>query len=482
MDGMDVEKPLGMGDLFDDRVKEYVFSGSNIPEADKLVLEQNIEEKEKQQMNKRFKEVSVCGLNKAKDYFSDPDESDLFMMQGIVQDQEKETFWNVRGFNNPLKRKEVVNLIIDNQVGLCALIETHVARGRVKNIFDRLFRSWDWISNSAYCRRGCKIVVGWNPALFDVVEIISTDQVMHCVVTDLESNYTFHCSIVYAANEHVNRREVWHSLRSYSMLTTTSPLIVMGDFNAILSSSEMQGGVESRSPAIQEFRDCVNFIEVQDIVYSGIHFTWAGSPHGVGVVKKLDRVMANLNFLNKFVGSSVNFLPRGVSDHSPAMVNLMLCRKRGKSSFKFNNFLAYRENFLDLVSGVWKQRVGGVKMYQVTQKLHSMKRIFKAESWKGGDLSTRGDVLKAKLVDVKTQLDSFPLDEELQKREQSIAREYMTCKLEEESLLKQRAKVHWLKVGDQNSKFFHKSLQARRHKKPFLRFLMKRVTCCKEKV
>ncbi|KAL8124530.1 hypothetical protein AgCh_012249 [Apium graveolens] len=68
----------------------------------------------------------------------------------------------------------------------------------------------------------------------------------------------------------------------------------------------------------------------------------------------------------------------------------------------------------------------------------------------------------------KTQLDLSPFDEELRGREQSIVREYKFCKLEEERLLKQRAKVHWLKAGDQNSKFFHKSLQARRHKKTIL--------------
>ena len=313
---------------------------------------------------------------------------------------DKLAFWNVRGFNQPSKRKEVAELILDNQVGFCALIETHVAKGRVNNVFNRMFRTWDWLSNSEHCGKGCRIVIGWNPLLFDVLEIISSDQVIHCVVTDLASKNSFHCSIVYAANDHVIRRNLWHSLCSYSMLTSSSPWIVMGDFNAMLSDSEMLGGVESRSPAVQEFRDCVNFIEVQDIAYTGIQYTWSGVPQGVGVVKKLDRVMANLSFMQKFVGVKVNFLPRGVSDHSPAIVDLQMVKKRNKSSFKFNNFLAYRDNFLDLVSGVWNCRIGGVKIYQVTQKLHRLKRIFKAGSWKGGELSEKSSLLKAKLVDI----------------------------------------------------------------------------------
>lgn len=72
---------------------------------------------------------------------------------------DKIAFWNVRVFNQPSKCKEVAKLILDNQIGLCALIETHVAKGRVKNVFDMLFRNWDRFSNSNYCQKGCRIMV-----------------------------------------------------------------------------------------------------------------------------------------------------------------------------------------------------------------------------------------------------------------------------------------------------------------------------------
>ena len=42
------------------------------------------------------------------------------------------------------------------------------------------------------------------------------------------------------------------------MLTSNSPWMLMGDFNAMYS--EMQGGVVSQSPTMQEFEDCVNLI------------------------------------------------------------------------------------------------------------------------------------------------------------------------------------------------------------------------------
>ncbi|KAL8147715.1 hypothetical protein AgCh_005151 [Apium graveolens] len=195
------------------------------------------------------------------------------------------------------------------------------------------------------------------------------------------------------------------------------------------------------------------------------NFMLQGSPQGVGMVKKLDRVLANLDFFQKFGGAKVSFLPRGVSDHSSAIVKLCQARQQGKRSFKFNNFLAYRNNFLNLVEAEWSKRDGGFKMFQIVQKLHRLKRVFKTESWKGGNLAVQGELLKNRLIDIQKNLDLTPFDEDLKKKEANISREYRTCRLEEERLLKQRAKVHWLKVGDQNSKFFHKSLQSRRLKK-----------------
>lgn len=60
------------------------------------------------------------------------------------------------------------------------------------------------------------------------------------------------------------------------------------------------------STDLQEFQNCLNLIEVGDICSSGLQFTWTKNLHRVkdgnqsGVLKKLDRVMANNEFLSKF--------------------------------------------------------------------------------------------------------------------------------------------------------------------------------------
>ncbi|KAL8091842.1 hypothetical protein AgCh_034194 [Apium graveolens] len=159
---------------------------------------------------------------------------------------------------------------------------------------------------------------------------------------------------------------------------------------------KVQGGAVSHSPAMQEFKNCINMIEVQDVNYTGIQYSWTGVPNGSGIVKNMDRVIANLFFFQKFAGVKVNFLPRGVSDHSP--------------------------------------------------KLHRLKKVFRTESWKGGDLRAKGDLLKARLVDVQVQLDSDPFDVDLRALEASLSREYRANRLEEERLWKQKAKDFVIRV------------------------------------
>lgn len=372
--------------------------------------------------------------------------------------------WNVRGFNQPFKRKEVRELIRVYGIGFCAILETHVDRKNVELVFNKLFNRWHWTSNMDFCEKGCRIVLGWDTSHFDVMEMFSTSQVMHCLVKQMSTEKYFHCSVVYATNDHVPRRHLWHSLEVYNQLVGDSPWLVLGDFNAILMESECAGGILSNSSSMSEFRESMMKIELMDLHYGGLQFTWSGSPHGIGVVKKLDRVLVNSSFTNGFAEAKAMFLPRGTSDHSPGLVDFGAVQRKKKTSFRFQNFLAHRTNFVDMVRSHWGVEVRGVKMYQLVQKLKCLKPVLRAAAWSSGNLSERVDILKVNLLKVQTDLDCDPFNEELKTREVSCLREYREAALEEERLLKHHSKVHWLKVGDNNNKFFHKSMLAKKNR------------------
>lgn len=373
--------------------------------------------------------------------------------------------WNVRGFNQPFKRKEVRDLIRENKVGVCCMLETHVAKKRVDSVFTKLFRNWDWLSNSEACDKGCRIVIGWDENCFEVMMLFSSEQVIHCLMTEKSSRVHFFCSFVYAANDYIPRRHLWHSLEIFSQLVGESPWLILGDFNATLKDEETVGGIIGRSPAMEEFRECVYKMEVLDLHFTGMRYTWSGSPHGVGVVKKLDRALVNVAFQTKFQSAKASFLAPGTSDHSPIFVELNKVNVvKKKPAFKFQNFLTQRSNFLNLVQQGWHDQGGGVRMYRLVQKLKRLKPVFRNAAWATGNLCKKVNMLKNELVSVQMARDCDPLNENLKSEEVILSKRYREAALEEERMLKQKSKIHWLNVGDQNNKFFHKSLQVKRNK------------------
>lgn len=81
-DNMEVEQQPTATDIFDQKVQEYVFSGSKLSPAEMALMEKRIEEREKLQ-NRKHDDFLECETNTETEYDSEPDDTDVFMMQGI---------------------------------------------------------------------------------------------------------------------------------------------------------------------------------------------------------------------------------------------------------------------------------------------------------------------------------------------------------------------------------------------------------------
>ncbi|GKE22706.1 hypothetical protein Tco_1434218 [Tanacetum coccineum] len=77
---------------------------------------------------------------------------------------------------------------------------------------------------------------------------------------------------------------------------------------------------------MKDFQRCVNSIEVEDINSSGLFYTWTKNLHKTktgcytGILKKLDKVMGNEDFSNRFCQSYAMFLPYIIYDHCPSIL------------------------------------------------------------------------------------------------------------------------------------------------------------------
>ncbi|GJS65046.1 RNA-directed DNA polymerase, eukaryota, reverse transcriptase zinc-binding domain protein [Tanacetum coccineum] len=134
---------------------------------------------------------------------------------------------------------------------------------------------WEWQSNMKHCDKGCRIIVGWNNSIVNIVVIHSLKQRLLCILESMNSQFICFLS-----------------------------LAIGGDFNVTLNVNEHSAWSSYFSNDMKEFKECVNQLELEDLCSSELHFTWKKNllqvKRGdlIGILKKLDKVMVNDDFIN----------------------------------------------------------------------------------------------------------------------------------------------------------------------------------------
>ncbi|PWA65133.1 RNA-directed DNA polymerase, eukaryota, Reverse transcriptase zinc-binding domain protein [Artemisia annua] len=197
--------------------------------------------------------------------------------EGIAKNMEVNEFkmgvWNIRGLNTLEKQKEIRNLIASEKLKVCAVLETRLKSKKLQGICDRVYQSWEWTSYMQNCNKGCRIVLGWDQQEVSVQVLNRTSQSIFCVISANQFKFKCFYTFVYAANDGIDRRELWNELKQNSRYVNGRPWGIAGDFNVTLSPNEHSSGGSSMTNDMVEFYDCVNMIEIEDICKSGLHFT-----------------------------------------------------------------------------------------------------------------------------------------------------------------------------------------------------------------
>ncbi|GAV92453.1 hypothetical protein CFOL_v3_35832 [Cephalotus follicularis] len=237
----------------------------------------------------------------------------------------------------------------------------------------------------------------------------------------------------------------------------------MGDFNVSRQPQEQLHGSPKFSKAMTEFNNCLNVIEVEDIRGVGRFFTWSNKRDGKHIVnKKLDRALGNWGWHKEYNHSFAHFHNPGISDHSPVSVSLADSGSKGCKPFKFLNYLTKDSRFLDLVRGVWSQRAVGNPLEVVICKLRNLKRELKL-TFRRSNPCTRKETIRREIENIQSNLLHHPTDADLLLQEKDLISRLWNVSAEEESFLKQKSRVNWLKLGDSNNNFFHRAVTSSHH-------------------
>ncbi|RAL42418.1 hypothetical protein DM860_017598 [Cuscuta australis] len=221
-----------------------------------------------------------------------------------------------------------------------------------------------------------------------------TDQSIHCHGRFVGDNKDFLLTLIYAHNDPHKRKELWDKLNK---LSSSTAWCIMGDFNTVLHLDERIGGNPVSWEEIKEFQQCLSRCGLEDLPYEGPKFTWNNN-QGTGkrIYSKLDRVMSNLDWINKF-DLKAHLKESCVSDCSPMCLH-QIGQIKHAHNFKYCDMWSLDPQFSDIVANVWDQEHTGYPMYQIFQKLKSLKQPLKSlNKRKFQHLETQIDILRARL-------------------------------------------------------------------------------------
>ena len=148
------------------------------------------------------------------------------------------------------------------------------------------------------------------------------EQEIHASVKVCNSNTTWLISSIYASPRLVERRILWSNLSKVAELHSL-PLLVLGDFNEILSGEDKFGGRRLNLNRAIEFKNYIDSCNLLDLGFSGPKFTWSNLRQVSGLIlERLDRCFANPSWRTLYPEASMTHLPRVFSDHFPILTEL----------------------------------------------------------------------------------------------------------------------------------------------------------------
>lgn len=370
--------------------------------------------------------------------------------------------WNVRGLNDPVKQAEVRHLVQSQALSCVALLETKVQQSNQSAISLSLMRGWRFIDNFS-CHPLGRIWLWWNPLHLDVSLLSSHSQFLHVSVSMVDSGLAFYLSVVYGTNAVEGRRQLWDSLTGLAPVAPSMPWVVMGDFNAIRFRGDRCGGSLAWPGFMDDFNEAILRARLDDLRYIGLFFTWHNCRSGGHIRRKLDRVLVNSEWLQTFPHAFAEFLPFGVSDHSPAVVHVGVQSPGVRSPFKFFNHWASFDDFLPTVEAVWQTPVAGYAMFRLYARLKLLKRALKELCQRQHRVNSL-DSFRSALSRIQVDIATNGGDAASLAQEREALHHLSSASRWVEESARQKSRIQWLREGDCNTSFFFNSVKSRQNR------------------
>lgn len=226
--------------------------------------------------------------------------------------------WNCQGAGNESFRRNFRELVRSHNPSVVFLLETRVSQDTAYEIAPFLGYSNYEIAPTEGMAGGVWML--WNQSDIDVEITEVEDQGIHAILRPRRQD-PWMVSGIYAKPYHQDKVRIFNSLENISK-TRNLPWLVTGDFNEIGFSHEKQGGKVVSVSRLLFFQRCMAACNLQDLGFHGPNFTWTIKRENGRIIReRIDRAMANEEWIQRFPDNAVLHLPRTHSDHHPILKN-----------------------------------------------------------------------------------------------------------------------------------------------------------------
>ncbi|KAK9933837.1 hypothetical protein M0R45_021012 [Rubus argutus] len=310
----------------------------------------------------------------------------------------KVLYWNLRGIANAPTQNALKKFVRVHSPEVLCISEPFVALDSIPSSF---WSSFNMVVVGTNDRGGLlpNLWVLCKTSIFQSVIILSvTDQQVTFQI--LMDSTPCVLTAVYAKTTIVGRRNLWLDIAFVKSSFVTGPWIVFGDFNAVLGAHEKKGGAHLCRQSCEEFQTMSDTCELAHVATKGAQFTWARRRGVRGNVElRLDRCLANFNWLDCWDTFDCSTLPRFCSDHNPLLMSFSKSFGPRQSLFRFHKMWIEHKDFYSFVKQRWDSvNTYGCPLLILQHKLRVLRKALRSWNWEVfGDVHRKVDADLANL-------------------------------------------------------------------------------------
>ena len=222
--------------------------------------------------------------------------------------------WNMRGFGQEGRRRQLINYLRDEDVDIVGLQETIRQDFSISEleILSRQKFSWHWLPATGHSGG---ILLGAKEDTFEVEDMDRGEFFVSISLTHRRSNLRWEVIIVYGPADHRRSADFLCEIKS-KVERCPTPVVVAGDFNLIRSPDDKSSD-NVGLPRMRMFNDWIADLALREISRVGARYTWSNN-QADPIRSVLDWVLVFVEWEISFPLCSLRALTWIGSDHSPS--------------------------------------------------------------------------------------------------------------------------------------------------------------------